>query len=271
MKVAVITGASGGIGKETARLLTKTHRVYDLSRTGCDAEGIIHINADVTAEESLAAAFAQIRAREGKIDLLVCNAGFGIAGAAEFTSLTDATRQFDVNFFGVFLACKLALPLLREAKGRILAVSSAAAEFPIPFQSFYSASKSAVNSFICALRNEVRAFGITAAVIMPGDTKTGFTGARKKEFEGEDVYGGRITSSIAVMEKDEETGMRPESVARTIVRIANKKHIRPLYTAGFTYKLFVAVHKLLGTTAVNRIISVLYVKKPKQGKEDKKK
>lgn len=269
MKVAVITGASGGIGRETARLLADTYRVYDLSRTGSDGEGIIHIDADVTSEESLAAAFERIRAREGRIDLLICNAGFGIAGAAEFTSLADARRQFDVNFFGVFLASKLALPLVRAAKGRILAVSSAAAEFPIPFQSFYSASKAAVNTFICALRNEVRAFGVTAAAVMPGDTKTGFTDARKKEFDGEDVYAGRIAPSIAVMEKDEKRGMRAESVACTIVRIAKKKHVRPLYTAGFTYKLFVVAHKLLGTTAVNRLIGVLYVKKPKPQKGDK--
>ncbi len=263
MKVAVITGASGGIGKETARLLTGEYRVYDLSRSGQDAEGIMHIDADVTNEDSLAAAFERIRGREGKIDLLICNAGFGIAGAAEFTSLAEAKRQLDVNFFGVFLCCKYALPLLREAKGRILAVSSAAAGFPIPFQSFYSASKAAVNSFICALRNEVRAHGVSVAAVMPGDTKTGFTGARTKEFDGEAIYGGRIAPSIAVMEKDEESGMCAESVARCIVRIAKKKRIRPLYTAGAKYKLFVAAHKLLGTTVVNRLIGMLYIKKPK--------
>lgn len=263
MKVAVITGASGGIGKEIAMLLKKEYRVYDLSRTGRDGEGISHIDADVSSEESVKAAFHLLSEKEEKIDLLICNAGFGIAGAAEFTDFTDAHRQMDVNFFGVFLTTKYALPLLRKAKGRIVAVSSAAAFFSIPFQSFYSASKAAINSYICALGNEVRHFGISAVAVMPGDTKTGFTAARTKEFCGEDVYGGRIAPSIAVMEKDEEGGMTASSVAKTVVRIATKKHVRPLYTIGFTYKLFSVAKKILGETLVCRLIGLLYVKKPK--------
>ncbi len=263
MKVAVITGASGGIGREMAQLLKKEYRVYDLSRTGKDEEGILHVDADVSSTESMAAACEKIGAREGKIDLLICNAGFGIAGAAEFTDFKDAKRQMDVNFFGVFLATKYALPYLRVAKGRIVAVSSAAAFFPIPFQSFYSASKAAVNSFICALRNEVRAHGISCVAVMPGDTKTGFTNARTKEFQGEDVYGGRIAPSIAVMEKDEEKGMAASAVAKAIVRIAEKKRVRPLYTIGFTYKLFSAAKKILGESLVCRLVGMLYVKNPK--------
>ncbi len=264
MKVAVITGASGGIGREVAKLLAKNYRVYDLSRHGEDEGSLIHIDTDVTNEESVAAAMERIRAREGKIDLLICNAGMGIAGAAEFTALSAAEKQFAVNFFGVFLACREAMPLLRKARGRVVAVSSAAAVFPIPFQSFYSASKAAVNAFISALRNEVRPFGITATAVMPGDTKTGFTAAREKAFSGEEIYEGRIGASVAVMEKDEEKGMNAASVARVIVRVGTKRHVRPLYTAGFSYKLLVAVKKVLGITIVNRLIGVLYVKKPRK-------
>lgn len=263
MKVAVITGASGGIGKETAVLLKNEYRVYDFSRSGKNEDGIFHTDADVSSEESVKAAFCALSEKEEKIDLLICNAGYGIAGAAEFTDFADAKRQMDVNFFGVFLAVKYALPLLRKAKGRIVAVSSAAAFFPIPFQSFYSASKAAVNSFICALRNEVHHFGITVTAVMPGDTKTGFTASRTKAFAGEDVYGGRIAPSIAVMEKDEESGMAASSVAKTVVRIAKKKYVRPLYTIGLTYKLFSIAKKILGETLVCRLIGILYVKKPK--------
>ncbi|MBQ7032729.1 MAG: SDR family NAD(P)-dependent oxidoreductase [Clostridia bacterium] len=264
MKVAAITGASGGIGRATAQLLADEYRVYDLSRSGTDSGNIVHIDADVTNEESLSAAFSRIRAREGRLDLLICNAGIGIAAAAEFTDAAAAGHQMNVNFFGVYLACKHAMPLLRETGGRIVAVSSAAAEFPIPFQSFYSASKAAVNTFICALRNEVRAFGVSVCAVMPGDTKTGFTDARKKDFAGEDIYGGRIAPSVAVMEKDEKNGMPVERVARTIFRAAKKRHVRPLYTAGLKYKLFVAVKKLFGTTVVNWLIGLLYIKKPKK-------
>lgn len=264
MKVAVVSGASGGIGKESAkRLVSKGYRVYDLSRSGEDDGQILHIYADVTQEETIEKAFAQIKAREGKIDLLLLCAGFGISGAAEFTEITDAKRQLEVNFFGVHLCTKYALPLLRESQGRILAISSAAAVFPIPFQSFYSASKSAINTYILALRNEVRRFGITAAVIMPGDVKTGFTAARQKEKAGEDVYGGCIGTSVAVMEKDEESGMKPENVAKYIVRIAEKKRIRPLYTAGLIYKVFIGIQKVLGMTIVNAILGKMYIKNPK--------
>lgn len=263
MKTAVISGASGGIGLETARLLKNEYQVYDLSRSGKDAQGIIHIDTDVTDEESVKAAFSKITEQAGKIDLLICNAGFGIAGAAEFTPLDDARRQLDVNFFGTVLCTKYALPLLRKSQGRIVSVSSAAAVFPIPFQSFYSVSKAAVNAYICALRNEVRIFGVTVTAVMPGDTKTGFTAMRKKEFRGEDIYGGRIAPSIAVMEKDEEKGMSAASVARTIVRIAKKRHVRPLYTAGISYKLLYLLNRVLGISIVNRLIGILYIKKPK--------
>ncbi|MBE7024512.1 MAG: SDR family NAD(P)-dependent oxidoreductase [Ruminococcaceae bacterium] len=264
MKVAAITGASGGIGRETAQLLAAEYRVYDLSRTGQDGANIVHIDTDVTSEESLSAAFRRIEAREGRLDLLICNAGIGIAGAAEFTTEEAAQYQINVNFFGVFRTVKNALPLLRLSRGRIVAISSAAATFPIPFQSFYSASKAAINTFVCALRNEVRTFGVSVCAIMPGDTKTGFTDARKKAFQGEDVYGGRIGPSVYVMEKDEQNGMPAEKVAKTIVRIAKKRRIRPLYTAGLKYKLFIVVKKLVGMTVVNWLIGLLYVKKPKK-------
>lgn len=263
MKTAVISGASGGIGLEIAQLLKTEYKVYDLSRSGKDSPGILHIDTDVTKEEDVRAAFERIAAREGGIDLLICNAGYGISGAAEFTAYSDAARQLGVNFFGAVLCIQHALPHLRKTKGRILAVSSAAAVFPIPFQSFYSASKAALNSYICALRSEIRQFGISVAAVMPGDTKTGFTAQRKKIFEGEDVYGGRIAPSVAVMEHDEEKGMSASDVAKMIVRIAKKRHIRPLYTIGIGYKLLYVLHRILGITIVNRLLGILYIKKPK--------
>lgn len=264
MKVAVISGASGGIGRAAAELfIRKGWQVYDLSRTGQDGERRIHIETDVTSESSVEQAFLKIAAREGRIDALVLSAGCGISGAAEFTALASAERQFSVNFFGTFLCVKHALPLLREAKGRIIAISSAAAVFPIPFQAFYSASKAAINSFVLALRNEVKAFSVDATVIMPGDVKTGFTAAREKTQAGEDVYGGRITPSVSVMEKDEMSGMTPETIAKCIWRVARKKHTRPLYTAGIKYKVFMGLQKLLGTTLCNGVLGMMYIKNPK--------
>jgi NAD(P)-dependent dehydrogenase (short-subunit alcohol dehydrogenase family) len=110
--------------------------VFELSRSGKSEDGVIHIDTDVSKEESVGAAFAQIENRTDKIDVLVSNAGMGISGAAEYTCLSEAKRLFDVNFFGMVSVINHAMPLLKAAKGRIVAVSSAAAVLPCRFRRF---------------------------------------------------------------------------------------------------------------------------------------
>jgi short-subunit dehydrogenase len=206
-------------------------------------------------------AFEEIGRSESGIDLLVNNAGFGISGAAEFTGTEEAKRLFDVNFFGVLNCTKSAVPLMRRnGGGRIVNVSSVAAVFAIPFQSFYSASKAALNSLTLAVANELDAFGITVCAVMPGDTKTGFTASRVKSELGDDIYGGRISRSVAVMEDDERNGIPPGVVAESIYRIAVKKRVKPLYTLGVRYKILVALQKLLPVGFVNRVVAGLYMK-----------
>ncbi len=239
-RVAVVTGASGGIGREiAARLCELGYRVYDLSRHGCGE--YLHIPTDISNEADVAAAFREIGEKESGIDLLINNAGFGISGALEFSDYADARRIFEVNLFGAFLCAKSALPLLRKKSGRIVNVSSAAAVFSIPFQGFYSATKAAVNSLTLALRNEVRSFGVSVCAVMPGDVRTGFTEARVKSEKGEDVYGNVIASSVGVMENDERSGMTPRYVARKICKIAVRRNVAPLYTVGFKYKVYAMV------------------------------
>lgn len=261
MKTAVISGASGGIGLETAKLFAaKGYTVYNLSRSNPGTEGVIHISTDVSDEESVKKAFLQIERERGQIDILVSNAGFGISGAIEFTELQDAKRQFDVNFFGMFCCNKYAIPLLRKAKGRIINISSAAAVFAIPFQAFYSASKAAINSFTMAERNELHMFGISVCALMPGDVKTGFTNSREKC--GDDsLYKNVISKSVETMEKDEQNGMEPLYIARCIYKLALKKKVKPLYTAGLQYKLFMGIEKITTKNFVNTLVGLLYVKK----------
>ena len=141
-KVAIITGASGGIGLATAALFAeKGYAVYGLSRKPYDSGPVIHIPTDVTDASSVRAAVSTVIAGEGRIDVLVCNAGFGISGAIEFTEPSDAKRQFDVNFFGALHCIQAVLPQMRaQHSGCILCVSSVAAVLSIPFQSFYSAA-----------------------------------------------------------------------------------------------------------------------------------
>ncbi|HOB34326.1 MAG: SDR family NAD(P)-dependent oxidoreductase [Firmicutes bacterium] len=260
-RVAAVTGASRGIGLAIARLLaSKGWVVYNLSRRPAETDGIRDIATDVTDEEAVARAMAQIEAECRRLDLLVNNAGFGIAGAAEFTKLEDARRQFDVNFFGVLACIKAALPLLKTTRGRIINISSAAAVFAIPFQSFYSATKASVNILTNALANELKPFGVSICALQLGDVRTEFTSARVTSLEGNEVYGGAISRSIAVMERDEQNGMTPEYIAAQVYKIARKKRVKPLYTIGLKYKLFVFLNKLLPNSFVNYVVGKMYVK-----------
>ena len=177
-RVAVITGGSSGIGLHAARALRgRGLNVYELSRRAENAEpGVTHLQADVTDEAQVNAAVAEILRREGRIDILINNAGFGISGAIEFTPAQEARRQFDVNFFGMVNMNHAVLPIMRQqGGGRIVNMSSVAAPIAIPFQAYYSASKAAVRTYSLALASEVRPFGIEVCVIMPGDIATGFT------------------------------------------------------------------------------------------------
>ncbi len=258
--VVVITGGSSGIGKSTARLFAgKGWTVYELSRTGKSENGVIHITADITKPEDVRNGFKMVFETENRLDLLINNAGMGISGAVEFTDPAQAHKIFDVNFFGTFLCCREALPYLRKTENsRIINLSSVAAPLSIPFQSFYSATKAAVNSFTLALCNEVRPFGIKVSAVMPGDVHTGFTAAREKNEDGSELYGGMIKRAVSSMEKDELSGMSPDYIASVIYRISQKSSPKVLYTAGGKYKLFVTLAKLLPTDLSNRIVGKLY-------------
>lgn len=189
-QVCVITGGTSGIGRCTAQaMLARGYTVYELSRRDEGVAGMQHIVADVTKEETLAAAVAQILQREDHIDVLINNAGFGISGAVEFTGTEEAQRQLDVNFFGMVRMNRQVLPVMRkQGYGRIVNLSSVAGAIPIPFQTYYSASKAAINSYTMALANEVKPFGIQVCCVQPGDIRTGFTAAREKNQLGDDIY-----------------------------------------------------------------------------------
>ena len=260
-KVVAITGASSGIGLETAKhFADRGWRVYNLSRRPVRQPSITDLTVDVTKPDEIAAAFAQIQAEAGRLDILINNAGYGISGAIEFTELSDARRQFEVNFFGVHNCLKAALPLLKNNRGRVICISSAAAVFAIPFQSFYSATKAAVNSLVLAAANEFKLLGVSICAVQLGDVKTGFTSARAKSLVGDEAYGGAISRSVAVMEKDEQSGMLPAAIAAAIYKTALRRRVKPISTVGTTYKFLVFLNKLLPNSWVNAIIGKLYVK-----------
>ena len=261
-KVAIVTGGSSGIGRATAGALAREGCVvYEFSRREIPQEGVRHIRADVTREDEVRAAVSQILESQGRIDIVVNCAGFGISGAVEFTELADAKRQFDVNFFGCVTVNRAVLPVMRrQGGGRILLISSVAASAHIPFQAYYSASKAALESYACALANEVRPWRIAVTAVALGDIATGFTQARQKSFLGDDVYGGRIGRSVAGMEKDEEKGMSPDFVGNQIAKIAMKPKGKPLCTVGLTYKFLNLLCKYLPCRLRNFIVYRLYAR-----------
>lgn len=261
-KVVLITGGSSGIGLQTAQALAEAGcTVYEMSRKEAKNPGITHISGDVTSDESVQSAVEQVIAAEGRIDVLINNAGFGISGAVEFTDTKDAKKQLDVNFFGAVRMTRAVLPYMRGAgQGRIVSLSSVAAAIPIPFQTYYSVSKAAVNAYTMALRNEVRPYGISVCAVMPGDIRTGFTAAREKTAAGDEVYGGRIARSVEKMEKDEQGGMDPRAAGRFIARVALKRRVKPLYAIRLDYQFFVMLSRLLPCRALSWLVYQLYAK-----------
>ncbi len=261
-KVAVVTGASSGIGLSSAiALISKGYTVYDLSRRDFLHEKIKHIKCDVSVYESVQKAIDQVIKDSGRIDLLVTSAGFGVAGAVEFMDISDAKNQLDVNFFGTVNAVKAVLPYMRNKnKGRIICISSVAAAIPIPFQTYYSVSKAAINSFVLALSNEIKPFGVSICSVMPGDIKTGFTSSRKTDLSGNEIYENRIKRSVLVMENDEINGMSPDKVAVFITKLIEKRRVKPIYAIGLKYKLFVLLSIILPKKAVSAIVASLYAR-----------
>lgn len=259
MRTLIITGGSSGIGQAAADLFAaKGYKVYELSRHGEDRAGVTHIDCDVTSPDDCRNAAAKVATETGKIDVLISNAGMGISGAIEFTDINEAKRQFDVNFFGAVNIAQAVLPYMRnEHDGKIIFVSSLAATFPIPYQAFYSASKSAINAMAMAMRNEVREFGIKVCCLLPGDVKTGFTGSRTKSNAGSDVYT-RMSKAVKTMEHDEQNGITPERMAKKLLALASQGSPCMFSTVGLQYHLFVMLNKILPATLANRVIGMMY-------------
>jgi NAD(P)-dependent dehydrogenase (short-subunit alcohol dehydrogenase family) len=248
-QVVLITGASAGIGLSLAEMLMRSGAtVYAASRRGGatieDAASrgkIVAIKMDVNSETEIASTVGKIVAENGRLDAVACNAGNGISGAIEDTSPEEAKYQFETNFFGAVKCIQACLPVFREqGYGKILATSSVGGVVPIPFQAFYSASKSALLAFMNALSLEVKPFGIQCCSVLPGDTKTEFTAARKyaeKSQSTASAYYNTLQKSIGRMEKDEQNGMSSEAVASVMARQLTKRKMKLQVVPGLQYKL----------------------------------
>jgi NAD(P)-dependent dehydrogenase (short-subunit alcohol dehydrogenase family) len=186
---------------------------------------------DVTDDNSVRAAVAAVLEDAGRIDIAVNCAGMGIAGPLEYVSDELTQLQFETNVFGTLRVARAVMgPMRDQGGGRIILFASVCAHISVPFQSDYCASKAAVLSYGRAINNEAKKYGIECCVIEPGDIKTGFTGARKKQPLGPDnIYADVCERAVAAMEVDEQNGPTPEKAIRSIIEKVLKKDRMPIH------------------------------------------
>ena len=239
---ALITGASSGIGKATAEYFSDNgYTVYGLARREIDSKKVNSIKCDVTNVDEVKQSIKQVIEKEGQIDVLINNAGCGISGSIEFSEVEEIKKMFEVNFIGVTNVTQAVLPYMRsQSFGKIINTSSVASIIPIPYQAYYSATKSALDIWAKALRIELQPFNIKVTNVLVGDTKTGFTSSRvKSNKDTENIYTERQNKSVAKMEKDEQNGKSPLTVAKTMFKVAKKYNPPMIKTVGFEYKMIV--------------------------------
>jgi short-subunit dehydrogenase len=234
--VALVTGASSGIGHATAKALQNAgFRVFGTSRRAAAerSDGITMLTCDVTDDQSVAKLVDGVLAEAGRIDLLVNNAGIGLLGGAEESSTAQAQALFDVNVFGVLRVTNAVLPTMRrQEKGRIINISSILGLIPSPYNALYSSTKHAIEGYSESLDHELRAFGIRVALVEPGFTRTSFEENLTRPDRSFAVYDVVRAGMEAQMRKGVETGDDPQVVAETVVKAATAAVPRRRYTAG---------------------------------------
>jgi len=260
-KVIVISGASSGIGFATAKYLSQNgFIVYGLARRIFNEKGINSISCDVTNKERVREVIKEIFDKEKRIDVLINNAGMGISGSSEFQDLKDIEKIFNVNFIGAVNLSQEVLPIMRKQKfGKIINTSSVAGIIPIPFQSFYSATKASLDIWAKALSLEVTPFNVQICNLLVGDTKTNFTSVREKNnIDKDTAYAEIVEKSIKKMEKDEQNGKDPITVAKVVLKLCNKKKMPITKVVGITYKILLFLEKILPQKFMMFVVKKLY-------------
>jgi short-subunit dehydrogenase len=234
--VALITGASSGIGRATAKALQSAgYRVFGTSRRAVSEslDGVTMLTCDVTDDASVAKVVDEVLAKAGRIDLLVNNAGIGLLGGAEESSTEQAQTLFDVNVFGVLRMTRAVLPAMRRQRtGRIINLSSVLGLIPAPYSALYAATKHAIEGYSESLDHELRALGIRVVLVEPAYTRTSFEENLVRPDRLLDVYNAARSGMNGVLRKAIETGDTPEVVAATILDAATAYSPKLRYTAG---------------------------------------
>jgi short-subunit dehydrogenase len=235
-RVALVTGASTGIGEATAKSLQAAgYRVFGTSRKPRPARpgGFTMLTCDVSDDASVARLVEDVLAQAGRVDLVVNNAGFGVLGGAEESSIAQARALFDVNVFGVLRVTNAVLPAMRrQGEGRIVNVSSVLGLIPAPYSALYAATKHALEGYSESLDHELRAFGIRVVLVEPAFTRTSFEDNLVKPDQLLEVYDTARSGMNEVMRKGIESGDAPEIVAAAVLKAATDRAPRTRYAAG---------------------------------------
>src|SRR5215468_1585535 len=223
-KVVLITGASSGVGQSTARLLSqKGYKVFGTSRNPARAEAIPAVEMlalDVRSDTSVSACVKAVVNQVGRVDVLVNNAAYELAGALEEISLEEAKAQFETNFFGVVRMVTAVLPLMRQrGQGQIINVSSLSGTSSIPFMGIYSASKFALEGYTEALRLEVKPFNVHVSLTEAGFLKTPMMNKRQVSTRQIREYDQWRQRAFDAIRDQEQEAPGPELVSQTILRI----------------------------------------------------
>ncbi len=255
-KVILVTGASSGIGKASADMLVKKGNIVFGTSRKADKDikiinpGIVNmVFLDLQQEDSISEVFIQIEKKMQKIDVIVNNAGFGIAGLVENTPYKKVIEEMEINFFGPVLITQKAIKLFRKQSfGTLINVSSLAGRFAIPYQGYYSASKFAMEAMTESLYIETgyNKTNIKIAIVEPSDISTGFTDKRCVYSEAGHIENKNLEKAIEIIQKDENNGSSPLHVAKVISRIIQSQgKVALRYTAGKGALIIDMLHNLL--------------------------
>jgi len=263
-KIVLITGASAGMGKETAQLLAEhDYSVYGAARRSdkmkdLESLGIKTLSMDVTDEESIVKGVQHIIDMEGRIDVLVNNAGFGSYGAIEDVSIADAKYQLDVNVFGAARLIQLVLPHMRKKLfGKIVNISSIGGKFATPYGGWYHASKFALEALSDALRNEVKQFGIDVIVIEPGGVKSEWAGIAYDHLlksSEQSPYKETIDKLSDFMKKAVVNNTEPIEIAKLVLKSIEETKPKFRYVGGYMAKQAIIARKLLPDRLFDKMI-----------------
>lgn len=263
-KVAIITGASSGMGKSTAfKLNAKGYKVYGMARRtdkmdDLKAKGMEVVSLDLTKDENIVEAVNTVIEKEGRIDVLINNAGYGSYGAVEEVPIEEAKRQFEVNIFGLARITQLVIPKMREQKsGRIVNISSMGGKIYTPFGAWYHATKFALEGWSDCLRIELKPFGIDVVIVEPGGIQTEWGDIAMENLNkvsGNGPYAPLVNKVISASGKNKDKLTEVSVLGEEIAKAASTKKPKTRYLKGFLAKPLVTMRKWLGDSTFDKIL-----------------